>query len=185
MPWHPNHAKFGIQTMYGVKKPVYRAFQMISDALAAAAVPVVPEGGGQLYKNLAGAVVGASVGTVDVLVAVSGSTVTALLGNFNVTTGTGPLPSDNTVTLTFSGLAAPLPTSATLEFIDASHANPMAMWEVAGSPLYPRAAEIASEAAASTLVASPLALTAAGADAVTAVVTLEPFAVARIRFTAA
>ena len=58
----------------------------------------------------------------------------------------------------------------------------MATWLAAGSPLYPRAAEIAAEEAASQLSPEPLALEAVGADAVRASFTLQPYAMARLRF---
>ena len=187
LPWHPSSTKFGAQTMYGVRKPVWRGFEMLADASVADVVPVTAAGTPDAapYKNAAGTVIGATAGLVDVLVGMAaGGTVTALLTNFNAA-GVAPLPNTTTVTVTFTGLNAPLPTAATLELIDSTHANPYAAWVAAGSPLYPDAAEIAAETSASALVAAPLALTPAGADAVTATVTLEPWAVGRVRFTAA
>ena len=47
LPWNPGAAKYGIQTMYGVKKPAYRGMQFISDWRAGMAVPVKAGTGGQ------------------------------------------------------------------------------------------------------------------------------------------
>ena len=189
LPWHPGAAKYGLRTMYGVAKPAFRGMQLIAEqarAPGAGALPLAVTAGSpaRAYAGVGGAGVGASAGTVDALLTIDGDGwVTALFANFNVSAQPPPtVPLATDVSLTLAGLAAPLPSAATLELIDADHANPMAVWLAAGSPLYPRAAEIAAEEAASVLVAAPLALEAAGADAVRATFTLQPYAVARLRF---
>ena len=168
----------------GVPKPSYRGMQMLSESAGDATLAVAPAagpGGGRAYLSTAGAVVGATQGTVDVSVTARNGEVTALLCNFNCTGC--PVPNATTVTLTFKNLSAPLPTAATLELIDANHANPLAAWVAAGSPLYSPQSVIFSELAASQLVPQPLALAPAGADSVTATLTLDVYAVARLRFT--
>ena len=190
LPWHPGAAKYGLLNMYGVPKPGYRGLQIVSEqarAPGASALPLVVTDGtpAQTYHSAAGgAAVGASAGTVDaVLTLDAGGFATALFCNYNISAQAPPVvPSLTSVSLTLTGLAAPLPTAATLELIDADNANPMQVWVDAGSPLYPRAAEIAAEVAASQLVAAPLALEAVGADAVRATFTLQPSAMARLRF---
>ena len=183
LPWHPAGTKFGLQTMYGVKKPVYRAFQFISDWRAGHAVPVKPASGGTAYTNVRGAVIGATTGAVDVLVTVAdGGVVTVLLGNYDLADGSNPLPPVANVTLTISGLSGSLPTSGTLELIDDTHANPYATWRAAGSPLYPTADEILAESATSVVLPMTLPIQPAGAGQVQVSVTLQPYAVARLRF---
>ena len=185
LPWNPGASKFGIQTMYGVKKPVYRAFQFLSDWRAGLAVPVKPAAGGATYTNTAGAVIGAMVGAVDALVAVAdGGVVTALLGNFDIASASSPPPPAANVTLTISGFGARLPTNATLELIDDAHANPLATWRAAGSPKWPTADEIAAEAATSVVIAITVPVEAVGSGVVRLSVTLPPYAVARVRLVA-
>lgn len=182
-PYWPGHTKFGAMTRTGVPKPIYRGLQLIAAQAGApgGALPVAPQGGAsatQLYRDAHGAVIGASEGAVDVLVSLSGRTLTALAGNFNASFLDLPPPA--TVSLVVRGLTAPLPTQGTLELLDSTHANPMGAWEAAGSPLYPSASETAGEMAASQLVPEPLALTPSGPDAVTLTFTLESYAMARV-----
>jgi len=191
LPWHPGAAKYGLRTMYGVAKPGLRGLQLISEqarAPGASALPLAVTAGtpARTYASVGGAGVGASAGTVDVLLTLDAEGLaTALFCNYNISVAAPPdVPLPTVISLTLAGLAAPLPTAATLELIDAGHANPMAVWLAAGSPLYPRAAEIAAEEAASQLVAEPLALEAVGADAVRASFMLGPYAMARLRFVA-
>ena len=192
LPYHPGAAKYGLRTMYGVPKPSFRGMQLISEqarAPGAAALPLAVTAGApaRSYASVTGAGIGAAAGTVDALLTIDAAGwATALFCNYNISVQAPPdVPLATLVSLTLAGLAAPLPTAATLELIDADHANPMATWLAAGSPLYPRAAEIAAEEAASQLEPLPLALEAVGADAVRASFTLQPYAMARLRFAAA
>ena len=186
LPWNPGATKFGIQTMYGVKKPVYRAYQFLSDRRAGRVVPVkATSAGGAVYTNVAGAVVGATAGAVDVLVAVADAgVVTVLLANYDIATAANPPPPAATVTVTVSGMGGALPADATVEVIDDAHVRPLATWRAAGSPLYPTADEIAAEAATSAVLPERLTLQQAGAGAVRFNVTLQAYAVVRVRFTA-
>ena len=74
------------------------------------------------------------------------------------------------------------PSSATLDRIDSTHANPFAAWVAAGGPQYCSPQQIAAEMAASQLVPEPLQLVAEGAGVVAVTLQLEPFSVARVRF---
>ena len=181
LPWPPGSYKFGIQNMYGVKKPAYRGLQFISDWRAGMAVPVKASGG-QAYTAVDGTVVGATAGTVDVLVSVAdGGVITALLGNYDFASDSVPVPPVAAITLTLSGLTGTLPTNATLELIDDTHANPIAVWRAASSPLYPMADEIEAEKAASTVIPTAVAVETAGAGSVRVRFTMQPYAVARLR----
>jgi hypothetical protein len=178
-------------TMSGVPKPAYRALAFIADAAAAGQAVLPVSGGERAFLNTDGANVGASSSTVDVAVTVGParggtgrSTVTALVANYNISSG--PTPSPVTISLVFSGSAGSTgawPATATLELCDATHGNPMAVWTQAGSPTYPAADEIAEEMAASVLPAETIALTTMGDGTALAVITLEPYAFARLRFT--
>ena len=130
LPWHPGTSKFGIQTMYGVKKPVYRGLELLSDDRTRYVVPVTPAAGA-VYKNVAGHVIGATTGPVDVLVAADNDgMVTALMTNFDIATAKQPAIAN--VTITFTGFSGSLPKAATLELIDADRTNPMAVWRQCG-----------------------------------------------------
>lgn len=130
-------------------------------------------------------VTGQAGSTVDVVVAaeVSGSlrSVTALLTNYDIYTSK---PGTQSVQLVFGNApaGAVLPSYATLELIDSTHANPVATWRANGSPAYPNATALAAELAASRLIAVSVPLVPAGAGAVGVTVSLEAFAVARVRF---
>jgi xylan 1,4-beta-xylosidase len=179
----PFHNGFGIQTIYGVKKPVYRAMQMLA-ALPRAAVPVAFPGAAA--GAAAPRVGSASAGAVDVVVGVDASgapvgAVTALLTNYDYF---GTPPNATVVELTFANLPpnCVLPPAATLELIDSTHANANAAWLAQGGPLYPTQAQIDAQVAASLLVEEILPLTRVSATSAKVAVPLEAFAVARVRF---
>ena len=183
MDSQPFHNGFGIQSIYAVKKPVYRAMQMLA-ALPPAGVPVAFTGAAARAAHArAGS---ASAGAVDVVVGVDASgapvrAVTALLTNYDYF---GAPPNATVVELTFANLPAGcvLPAAATLELIDSTHANPNAEWLAQGGPMYPTQAQSDAQVAASLLVEEALPLTRVGATSARVSVPLEAFAVARVRF---
>jgi xylan 1,4-beta-xylosidase len=178
LPWQQG---FGVQTIYAVPKPVYRAFQFLAQ-LPTTAAPLTSPSAGVIYRPGS-----ATVGTVDAIVssARSGNLVriTALLTNFNPI---GAEIAAQTVVLTFANLTAaagvPLPSNATLELIDATHASAQPTWQAQGSPLYLSPGQVAEQLAASLVVASPIPLQSAAGGAVQVTVTLQPQSVARVRF---
>ena len=181
-PWHNG---YGIMTIYGIPKPVYRMFEMLK-ALPPQSVPISithMADSSALIVNRTGSV---SAGQVDIVVAVDTSmgnevAVTAIINNFDVP---GFVISNKTVQLTFAGLKyAKISSTATLDRIDSTHANAIEVWIQAGSPKYPSATEIAAEMAASQLVPEeiPLSLASDGSSA-TVTFMLEPYSVARVRF---
>jgi xylan 1,4-beta-xylosidase len=182
-PWHNG---YGITTNQGVPKPVYRAFEMLA-ALPPASVPVTVSapaaGAGGVTRRPASI----TTGTVDIAVAVDDVSsppsvaVTALLVNHAFYT----LPiAAQTVQLTFSGIpaGAVIAANATVDVIDATHANAQPVWVAAGSPTYPTAEEVAAELEASALAPTPVPLAPAGAGAVAVTLTLQPQSVTRVRF---
>ncbi len=153
---------------------------MISQAAGDATLPVTPAGGGgRRYTTGAGLGVGATAGTVDVAVTLAGGVVTALLASFNSTRCA--LPDPVAVTLSFHGLAAPLPTAATLELLDEAHTNPLPVWVAAGSPKYSPQALIFAQLAAAQVEPQPLVLTPTADGTVSVNVTLLPYAVSDSR----
>jgi beta-xylosidase len=72
---------------------------------------------------------------------------------------------------------------ATLDRIDSTHANAIEIWIQAGSPEFPTSDEIAAEMAASKLIPESIPLNI-GSDSTSATVTvtMEPYSVARVRF---
>ena len=188
MPWRDGRTKFGVMTNEAVPKPVYRGMQMISQSCGEPTLPVTvssaagagADADARSYFSSGSGAIGATSGAVDITASLQSGVVTALLASFNYTSGA--LPATTSVSITFHGLAAPLPAAATLELIDSANANPLAAWTAAGSPLYSSPAVILTELAASQLVPQALTLTPVGADAVRATVMLLPFAMARLRF---
>lgn len=175
-------------TMYGVPKPAYRGLELIAGTTGNGQSAVVVSGGASArqYTNAAGAVVGATDGTVDVCVTTSGSPtnmqVTALVSNYNISSGLPPAPQN--VTLIFVGVAGAVwPPTATLVVIDTIHSNPWAVWVASGSPTYPAPTEIADELAASQLSSQTIPLVPAGPGSYAATVMLSaPYALARLTF---
>ena len=180
-PWHNG---YGIMNVNGVPKPIYRMFEMLR-ALPAAAVPVTAQAADAL-DSIVQRVGSVSAGTVDAVVAVDASMhplvhVTALLNNFDIYDAPGM--ANKTVTITFANVpaGATFPASAVLNRIDSTHANAVATWNANGRPLYCSPTEIVAELAASQLVDEAVALTAAETS-LSVTITLEPFSVARVRF---
>ena len=184
MDSQPYHNGYGIMNVNGVPKPIYRFFQMLRQ-LPAASVPITAQA-----ADPAAAIVqrrgSVSAGQVDAVVAVDDSAhplvhVTALVNNFDLYT----LPvSNKTVQLNFANppAGAVVPPSALVSRIDSTHANPRAAWEAAGQPAYCSPTQIAAEMAASQLVDESVALTKNADGSLSITLTLEPFSVARVRF---
>ena len=181
-PWHNG---YGIMTVNGIPKPVYRMFEMLK-ALPSEAVPISithMDDPKALIVNRSGSV---SAGQVDLVVGVDKSlgnevAVTALMNNFDVP---GFAVTNKTIQLTFSGLQfSKISSTATLERIDSTHANAIEVWLQAGAPRYPSAAEIALELSASQLVPEDIQLSiSSDGTSATVTVTMEPYSVARVRF---
>lgn len=114
---------FGMQTIYGVKKPVYRAFEMMA----------------RLHEH--GVV--ATSDTIDAVVSVDTTSqkgrasVIAVVTNFanygdNITAVTAQLR------LSSVGNCS----TASVEVLDDSNGNPMAQWQRDGAPIYPTVDEV-------------------------------------------
>ena len=132
-PSIPFHGGFGLLNLYGVPKPVYRAFQLLH-ALGTEQLPVI-----------------GTHDTVDAWVVRKGRSITVFLTNHaqprhDIAT--------QTVEIHLTDAAAPL--AAYVERIDEDHANPRRRWEEMGEPEYLSRLQVEQLEAASRLVKEPL-----------------------------
>jgi xylan 1,4-beta-xylosidase len=131
-PSIPYHGGFGLLNLYGVPKPVYRAFQML-DQLGMRRWAV--EGAHPTVKVHVGAPDGDGVTTVLLI---------------NVAMPRHPVATE-AVTVGLAGLAGRRPRAALLSRIDDTHANPQAEWLRMGSPEYPHPRQVEALELAATV----------------------------------
>lgn len=133
----PFHGGFGLLTLHGIAKPVYRAFELLhrlgSERLAVTGT----------HK------------TVDAWVTRHGEQTTVILTNWALPRH--PIRAE-TVKITLLGPGRPV--SAVLERIDENHANPRPLWIEMGKPTYPSARQLEDLHAASSLSSERLDVTA-------------------------
>ena len=110
----PFHGCNGLQTIHGIPKPTYRAFQLLH-ALGNERLPVIVD----------------KESTTEAVATKNNNGIKILLYNHNIPRA--PISTEN-VELFIKG--AGVITSATLEKIDESHANPKKHWVETGSPEY-------------------------------------------------
>ena len=122
MPSQPFHGGFGLLTLHGVPKPVYRAFQLLHRS------------GEQRLPVSSG-----PHPTLEALATRREDRIQVLVYNHNM-----PLApiSEERVTLVLDGLTAQPTSRATLLRIDDDHANAKRHWQELGSPEYPDAATV-------------------------------------------
>lgn len=151
----PFYGGYGLQTVHGVRKPAFRAFEMLAAAGTTRITGVTvtdpkPEYlGGSTISVLA--TVGDSTGV--------GSKLQLFLSNFGPEEGASPKPwvpvaRNVSLTLQSSGTASALPTVALLKRVDDQLTNPRSVWEKDGSPGYPTPLQIAAYHDASAIIAS-------------------------------
>ncbi|HTU93452.1 MAG TPA: hypothetical protein VMF69_25455, partial [Gemmataceae bacterium] len=132
-PSLPFHGGFGLLTLHGVPKPVYRAFELLH-RLGEERLPVEGEHA-----------------TVDAWATRRGDSLVVLLANHALPRQ--PI-TDQRVHLELQD--APPPRSATLERIDDSHANAKAAWQALGAPEHPTETQIRQLEEASRLIGEAL-----------------------------
>jgi xylan 1,4-beta-xylosidase len=187
-PYYEASPKFGMQTLYGVPKPSYRAFEFIAQqpktAVKVTALPMKADGSGSTAQAEVKRKGGLTIGTVDAMVSTKkGDDLTqvfAIIGNYNMSWQ----PIDTQfVEMHFAIPSdALVPDFATVERIDSTHAYAMPTWLAAGSPIYPSMKEVNDEMAASLVKAESIALQRLASGAVVIAVELEPYALVRLRF---
>jgi xylan 1,4-beta-xylosidase len=158
-PSVPYHGGFGMMNLYGVPKPIYRAFEMMR-SLGAARVDVAGT-----HPNVAVWVGADDAGTVVLLI-------NQAMPRHAI--------DDEPVTVRLEHGATRAVATVTVERIDDAHANPARAWQAMGSPEYPTPAEVATLQVASRPVAEPVTF---AVDDGTLSITLElaPQSVNRLR----
>ena len=127
-PSVPFHGGFGLLNLYGVPKPVYRAFELLHGL------------GDCLYP------VQGTHDTVDVWVSGGDSCVTVFVTNYAM-----PRHQIATESVRVRLAGAQRPLSAMLSRIDDDHVNPRRAWEEMGEPNYPNPHQVEAMHAASAL----------------------------------
>ena len=131
-PSVPFHGGFGLLTLHGIPKPVYRAFELLHSL------------GNRLHA------VEGQHDTVDVRVSSGDGFLTVFATNY-------AMPRHDIVPqqvrLRFRG--GPTPLTAFLSRIDDEHANPCRAWQEMGEPEYPSPRQVESLQAASSLSRTP------------------------------
>jgi len=132
-PSVPFHGGFGLLNLYGVPKPIYRAFQLLH-ALGRERLPVA-----------------GTHETVDAWAVRKGGSITVFLTNH-----AQPRHEIVTQLVEVRLTDAPAPLAAWIERIDEDHANPRRRWREMGEPEYPSRTQVEQLEAASRLVKEPL-----------------------------
>jgi xylan 1,4-beta-xylosidase len=132
-PSIPFHGGFGLLNLYGVPKPVYRAFQLLH-GLGRERLPVAG-----MHE------------TVDAWVVRKGRSITVPLTNH-------AQPRHDIVTqlVEVRLTDAPAPPAASIERIDKDHATPRRRWREIGELEYPSRSQVEQLEAASRLVREPI-----------------------------
>jgi xylan 1,4-beta-xylosidase len=140
---------YGIQTNRGIKKPAYRAFQLLKGA-GSTLLPVhVTQNGAvpPINATVTAFATPADGSQMDNQVA------SIFLSNF---APQGFAITTEIVTVRVNNFTACSDASAVAYYIDANNANPYAAWEALGSPTYPTDVQLATIKAASELKPTPL-----------------------------
>lgn len=132
-PSLPFHGGFGLLNLYGVPKPVYRAFQLLH-GLGNERLPV-----------------SGTHETVDVWVVRKGRSITVFLTNH-----AQPRHEIVTELVDVRLTDAPAPRAAWIERIDEDHANPRRCWREMGEPGYLSRSQVEQLEGASRLVKEPI-----------------------------
>jgi xylan 1,4-beta-xylosidase len=132
-PSVPFHGGFGLLNLYGIPKPIYRAFQLLHHL------------GTELLA------VEGTHETVDAFVVRKEGAVTILLTNY-----AQPLHEITTQLVNINLTNASNPRAAYIERIDEDHANPRRLWHEMGEPEYLSPLQVEQLEAASHLLKEPL-----------------------------
>ena len=187
---------YGIQTKYGIPKPVYRSFEMLAK-LPKTGMFVNADSNGEPRRaglTLAGNCT-ATVGTVDIITAIDTSLgTTAILyayvnnWNMNVNDATNPstglpISTQSGIVINFANLPSNsvAPAQATFSIIDSTHGYAKPVFEKNGRPLYPTQAQIDEEMEASLVVPQPIQIVNGGGNTISVTLPdLEPYATALV-----
>ncbi|NDJ78412.1 MAG: beta-xylosidase [Chloroflexi bacterium] len=143
-PSLPFHGGFGLMTLHGVPKPVYRAYELLH---------------GLGHERMPITVTGGTSETVEAVATRRADQIDILVYNHNV-----PLAPIETETVQIMlKNCAPID-SAAVRRIDADHANPKQRWIEVGQPQYIRADTVEQLLAASVMQMTPLTPHTTGPD---------------------
>lgn len=134
-PSTPFHGGFGLLSLHGIPKPIYRAFQLLHGL------------GDKLYQ------VEGSHDTVSVWVTRRENIITVFITNFAM-----PRHEICTVSVCVQLAAAPRPLSAHVVRIDENNVNPERVWQEMGKPEYLSSHDVKTLQAASMLNSEPYPL---------------------------
>ncbi len=133
MPSQPFHGGFGLMNLYGIPKPVYRAYQLLNRL-------------GDEQLELVG-----THNTVDAWAVRKNGRIDILLSNHAL-----PRHAINTETVRLCLHNVEAPAAIKLARIDEDHANPRRAWEALGRPMYLSEGQVADLEALSQLCWAPL-----------------------------
>ncbi|MBN1583942.1 MAG: beta-xylosidase [Anaerolineae bacterium] len=157
-PSAPYHGGFGLLNLYGIPKPTFRAFELLH-RLGDERIPLE----------------GSAHPTVEAVAIKQDDLIDVLIYNHNVPLA---LIEEETVQVVIKGIAGSV--EATIERIDADHANPKRRWQELGSPEYPERQVLVELENAAEMVVESLVCRRHGQDIVLEVV-VPPHGVACIR----
>ncbi|MHC4789758.1 MAG: GH39 family glycosyl hydrolase, partial [Planctomycetota bacterium] len=151
----PFHGGFGLLTLHEVEKPAYQAFRFLHEA-GNERLPVTGEGG-----------------ATEAMAVTRGPATHVLLWNYDA-----PGSGIETARVELAVTGADRPLRATLERVDADHANPKAAWDGMGRPHYPAPAQVEQLKDAAAI--APEELNVSGQAEQCVELSLPPYGVARV-----
>ena len=164
---------WGLVNIFGVRKPSFRAFQMLNNAGSTRAALTL---GDALHKDLH------AVALLDGKDLHSSTAATILVAN-HACRHICPEPSPVRLNISIAGIAADslgATMAATLYRINATSGNPKAEWEKQGAPDYPSPRQIAAIHAASQVKNSTIAVTWRDGKVEVAGVMVEPYSLVAV-----
>jgi len=160
MPFQEN---YGVQTIYKVAKPSFRAFELLHESGNQRA-PVT-------FVNNATS----GNATSGILVTTDSKQLMIIIYNHNVS---GGVIEEESLCITIKG--APTTGDAHIRRIDETNANPIVAWENLGSPVYPTSDQVYTIVKASNMIKEKIEYTVIGANEIQFEVTMPPQGVAAI-----
>jgi len=137
------HQGYGMQTLWGIAKPVFRAFELLHST-----------GNQRIVVNQP-----TNYPTVDLLATRNQTHIVILMTNHDVLNTNVPAQD---ICINITGLSTSKQYSPTLNRIDENNANPLKAWQTMGSPTYPTKVQLDSISKSSEMSSDPLSYTVNG-----------------------
>jgi len=157
------HQGYGMQTLWGIAKPVFRAFELLHSTGDQRIVVNQPT----MYP------------TVDLVATKNQTHIVILLSNHDVLGTTVPAQD---ICINITGISTSKQYTATLNRIDVDNANPLKAWQSMGSPTFPTKVQLGSISKSSEMSSDPLSYTVNGPNGITFTLHLPGQGVAGISF---